>query len=879
MSVPRHDYQQFLVWLGGQGAPDDVKRLARGVHTHFDEIAQHGHAQSARSRALVRLLSPTFDEIEPLLSALPPTQSGPVIPWSRLQRLEVGPFRGFTHNERLELGKRLVLVYGPNGTGKSSFCEALEYTLLGSVKEAVEKRIPADDFLANAYQGFSPPRLFATDRASSEIQVVPDADTLRFAFVERGRIEEFSRIGALTLGERARSIATLFGVEQFGRFVADFNEGLDIALDLKGKKAAELQARAEALGSDHALLETWPIQEAALDEQERNLAHEFDAAMSFLDLRAHLGTVESPGRLIELQSLLDQPIAPAFGFSRDGLARAREVLGKAGAQLEECRARLRLRQQDVSYRRLFEAVLELQPTAPGHCPACDTTLAGDVHVASNPYLKASQGLQDLEQLALWEQERDAAAASFAAASRALRGLLATVIEVGEAQGFISPERADTVSKLPEAPDLDSWQTLEDLAGDGIPFWITLGQVAEYCERFDQEIARLISNRETLVLERDRLQRFDRLIVAQATRRTTFVEQLSEARRRIAEFEAENKHLISEVEAEDPLVARNQRMKTAYDLFLPLLREFRDELPGTLMEGLNEIARDLYNAFNRGDRESDKLAGLRLPLTPNDTLEISFADAPDRWRPALYILSEGHLRCLGLAILLSKNIQVGCPVLVFDDVVNAIDDDHRNGICRTLFEDEWLRNKQIIVTCHGEEFIKSIQRDIGATATRDECLLYVFRPHDGDRRLNIDTRPRSKNYVVLAQDSVTRLEWREALTQSRRALEGLAERLWKWLESKNLGELPLIITGAGRRPELFNLVTALKKKLDTPTFSHERKQSLAAPLNSLLGLKSGSLEWSYLNSGVHESERGEFDQAVVRTIVGAVSELDRILCAN
>ena len=216
------------------------------------------------------------------------------------------------------------------------------------------------------------------------------------------------------------------------------------------------------------------------------------------------------------------------------------------------------------------------------------------------------------------------------------------------------------------------------------------------------------------------------------------------------------------------------------------------------------------------------------------------------------------------------------MLVFDDVVNAIDDDHRNGICRTLFEDEWLRKKQILVTCYGEEFIKTIQQKIGAVATRDDCLLYVFRPHDGDRRLNIDTQPRSKNYVVLAQKSMTRLEWREALTQSRRALEGLAERLWKWLESKNLGELALNITGPKGRPKLFNLVSALKKKLNTSTFTHERKQPLGLPLRSLLGLKAGSLEWSYLNSGVHESERGKFDQAIVRTVVNAVTELDLIL---
>ena len=46
---------------------------------------------------------------------------------------------------------------------------------------------------------------------------------------------------------------------------------------------------------------------------------------------------------------------------------------------------------------------------------------------------------------------------------------------------------------------------------------------------------------------------------------------------------------------------------------------------------------------------------------------------------------------------------------------------------------------------------------------------------------------------------------------------------------------------------------------------------------LLGVAGGSIEWGYLNSGVHDAQRDhEFDRATVRTIVESVTALDAAL---
>ena len=107
--------------------------------------------------------------------------------------------------------------------------------------------------------------------------------------------------------------------------------------------------------------------------------------------------------------------------------------------------------------------------------------------------------------------------------------------------------------------------------------------------------------------------------------------------------------------------------------------------------------------------------------------MEFAGEPGARYDALIVFSEGHIKCLGLAILLAKNLAQGCPVVIFDDVVNAIDDDHRDGIWRTFFEDGLLHGKQVILTSHAEEFLHRIQQELGVRRAA-AIKRYKFLPH-------------------------------------------------------------------------------------------------------------------------------------------------------
>ena len=377
-------------------------------------------------------------------------------------------------------------------------------------------------------------------------------------------------------------------------------------------------------------------------------------------------------------------------------------------------------------------------------------------------------------------------------------------------------------------------------------------------------------------ERARLVTLQLSIQAQDLKRKQFMDGVAAAGARIAAFDTDNATLIREAAQEALDIQRDASIKAAYDRFLALLRVYRNQLPGALMAGLNEVAMNLYNEFNRNDLEPDKLAALYLPINGEQKIEIAFRGNPGVRVDALRILSEGHIRCLGLAILLAKALSIRSPLVVFDDAINAIDHDHRGGIRETIFESDHFIDTQLIVTCHSNEFIKDIQQHLPA-ARRADCQVYLFRNHNGDYQPRVTGNVAVRNYVAKARAAKDNLDHREALAASRQALEMLSEKTWRWLGSHELGVLNLQLAGIGAEPGLRNLCEALRKRLDdAATFNHGNKAPLLAAYGQILGIPAGNLVWSYLNKGTHEeADRDDFDAELVESVVRTLEQVDAL----
>lgn len=867
MASAAHDYQHFVRWLHvpATGASEDARRIANLVLQNFEAISATTRNRSQRAILVVDLARAQFAGMSSGLPLLDAIAAGAGWRWRNLTELTVGPFRGFRNPESFDLTRRLILFYGPNGSGKTSLCEALEYALLGAVDEGAQKRIDAGQYLRNIHENrFAAPQLRGVNLAGQPMVIDADADAYRFCFIEKNRIDSFSRIAAKPAGQKTELIAALFGMDHYNEFVTQFNESLTDQLNLAPLRRQELEVQQNAIANDTRAVAGEALDSAEYQRVEEAYAQAFSAGMPYRQLQETVGWLGVPGRLQELENTLNQPHPFLYGVRSQELVAAYQRADEAHNEVEALSQQLGQQHNDVAYQGLFTAIQDLQAVSPDRCPACETPLQGFPCVQVDPYQKAAQGLEQMRELTLLQQRYQAALGLRRAASDALSAYLAHFAQRVGAR--IDSE--NIVCRYLAAPGVvadTAWWKLGYGEVGGAPS-VTQHAVnwAVQLEQTDATTQQNLAQRELLVAERDRLNEARIALAEHAARRQQAQVVVEGARQRIAEFEAQNAELIAAAAAESELIAAESRIQQGYTEFLALLRRHRSELPGNLMAGLNAQALQLYNEFNVRDADQDKLAELHLPVTGDGRIELCFRGAPGRRVDALQVLSEGHVRCLGLAILLAKASSIQAPTVIFDDAINAIDHEHRQGIREVLFESERFAHTQIIVTCHSNEFIKDIQNHV----PQNQWLAFALMHHHGDYHPRVIRNAPPQAYLALARSAVDRGDHRAALQSSRQALEMLTLKIWKWLCRCNQGVLTVQLARDGDQPSLSNLCGSICSKLrGANTFEHADKQPLIDAFVQILGIGEQTLVWRYLNKGTHEeADREDFDAGVVEDVV-------------
>lgn len=346
----------------------------------------------------------------------------------------------------------------------------------------------------------------------------------------------------------------------------------------------------------------------------------------------------------------------------------------------------------------------------------------------------------------------------------------------------------------EKTNIEWWDSLESLLPNGTTPWGNIETQVSFLEAYDFKINQEEELREIKKAELARFREFATRITVLQTRYQTISDAIVRAQTTITNFDIENAQLIIDVEIERGQVEINKSISESYTSFVQKLEEYCNDLPRRLVIDLGCMVVELYNAFNRNDKVEDLIADIRLPVVQNQRMEISFRNNPEKFYDALHILSEGHIRCLGLAILLAKNLKEECPLLIFDDPVNAIDDEHREAIRRTLFEDNFFARKQILLTCHGEEFYKDIHNLLSMERAR-LTKSFAFLPRQDIQHINIDFRSPPRNYILAAREHIDRNEIRDALAKSRQALEAITKgKIWKYVSRYGDGNLSLKLRG-------------------------------------------------------------------------------------
>jgi energy-coupling factor transporter ATP-binding protein EcfA2 len=236
----------------------------------------------------------------------------------------------------------------------------------------------------------------------------------------------------------------------------------------------------------------------------------------------------------------------------------------------------------------------------------------------------------------------------------------------------------------------------------------------------------------------------------------------------------------------------QRARRALDLAERVFDAYQKKQKEDLAELLTRISRrvaQIYSALHPGE---DLDAVSVEPWTAKG-IELAIEFYGSRQRPPHGVLSESHLNSLAIALFLamaeSFNEQIG--FLLLDDVINSFDVEHRGRLAQLLADgfSEW----QLIVLTHDQQFFEHLSRR-APSWRRLEFTSWSYA--SGPRTTQYETA----GMLHHAHERLESGDVHGAATKARRALEELlqevCEALWAPLpfrrgqanDKREIGEL-------------------------------------------------------------------------------------------
>lgn len=779
----------------------------------------------------------------------------------KLNVLEVDSFRGFSVSRTFNLDKQYVFLYGPNGSGKSSFSEALEYGLLGIIEEAEANKIKLSTYIKNtATKKGKKPAITCTYEDGSEDEAIIDYDAYRFAFVEKNRIADFSHISVLNSKNQNERIAALFGLSAFNEFVQGFTTNFD-------EKYLTISSVTEKLFEEKKL---------SRDSKEKQLQESKDELDRIKDLLVEEIAKLKKQEITEVDSALDYLDNPTTGVLTVKIAERDKQyvtpipvehienfinyilkLQKNLKNVNENRNKLSDMALQVNYKNLYEIISELEETT--SCPACGTDLA----VAErNPYEYAKEQLKTFTEIELIQKKINDVAQNARENIREILDFISgnqeffKLLQI-KTDNMVSVELedirmyVDTVSKW--------FELCEELKEfDKI---VARNKIEEYNKvanksnsEYDQQVAELSAVRNALMTLKTQMNEKEQII--------------KRCQKEIKEFDEQSEDTIKKIQAEKRICEFNVKIIEAYNKIIGSLVNYNNELPRQIAQDLEQKIVDYYNTINQDDADFEKIEELILPDATSDKMYITFADGSTS--EALQVLSEGHIKILGLSILLAKAVHDNLNFIIFDDIVNAIDDDHRNGVADLLMNHVDFANTQIILSTHGDQFIFKLQDKLGQKRVKENAIVYKFIPADSlEERGVIVEYSDSKTPLMAAEEKYNKNETKDAASKCRQAMECVAYNLWNLIAKSSDAMISVGMRSPKSLPDLSSIVDGLIKK----TGKIKGMEDINAELKSLK--EPGN--WRVLNKGTHyEDEQKEFERTDVKCVYDHLVKLDDMI---
>jgi len=878
MAIQSSAKREFLEWarsLDQAKLSETDKKLFNLLHLHFDDIEVLGTSSGRRAKKIGEIITKEADSISNELPAWSDTANSIENKISKLTEMKIGPFRGFESEETFVFDKQFTFMYGPNGSGKSSFCEGMEYALVGEIEEAEAKRIPIEIYIRNEQSSkYSVPSIQAMHFDGQVKKLTGHDPSYRFSFIEKNRIDSFARISATTSKDQSNRISALFGLDSYSEFVDGFTEDFDQrhitlintskeTLDKESQKVLLKKARVTEINK--LTQEVIDCAKALGDELKPQVFSGLQALRMYFS-----GEDGTAGKIGELQNLKAQ-IVPA---DLDALLTARVTalrfkINNLLESLDKNVIELGKEAAQVNFKDLFTAVRTIHDDLEcdvSLCPACRTPVTKTVF---NPYTLAKDELLKMDALASLQAKIKADSQLIATSLQNINSAFTKLQEIKKVVPFVSNFVLLSEITIADISSIDLWKPRllnELMLMDEDLKELNSIQINLVDKNKDYQKKRVAKNSIEAELKKNLLlkERADTLYSKNKILK-------EESEKILAEIKLLEENIEKIKVSADPLqkiVDRNLRFQASYVKLTKSMRHHRDKLPSLLASGLSSKAIEFYNTINELDPEFEKLQELKIPTASGDKIMVKFRQ-DTRSYDALQIMSEGHIKCLGLSLLLAKVVADNLGFIIYDDIVNAIDDNHRDGVATLMIENIDLKSRQQIVTCHGELFINKLNQKLGAASVTKLVKDYRFTPVDciEERGIRISIGE-SSHYLAQAKDHLTKNELKNAAGRCRQAIEAISDTLWKKLSKTLNVNISVKMRYSGAQPDLSSVVAGLLKELTKIKFATEIN------LHSNLKTLQENYHWALLNKGTHEDSKiPEFERADVLKLVQLLGQID------
>ncbi|WP_454866055.1 AAA family ATPase [Pseudomonas umsongensis] len=820
--------REFYTWvmsIDESTLNDYEKKLLNILCDNYASWCDLGTAAGRRAKKIAELIEINLDTASCSMPKVEIEQEHSSDNITFINELIVGPFRGFKHSEKIVFDKKYTFMYGPNGSGKSSFCEALEFALVGEIEEAEAKRIPVATYTNNEHtEKSSPPALKVKTESTGPTSLKQPNPKYRFSFIEKNRIDAFARLSAASARNQTNRISSLFGLDHFGELVDGFTAELDERyLTLSNAKQIAHQISSGAYIENLETLTSISSDISKKHEEigkfilDSSIENATDLKSLTEILTGESGTEGLIGSLIQLRgkAIPDNSDLTPISELPPLILIAASINEKLKIDIES----LEKNASALDFQQLYDAIISLEERSDINteiCPACTTPLK---HTTRDPFKTAKVEKELMQELVELQSNIDSQAKSLIQAFSTINETITKINLLNlNHEGLSQPIQPIESITYEGVRTIENWR---------IAAIESLYSIPTEQDKFSQLIANINENNETLgkarkaqgeleqrlselqTLKKTCEKLHNELITLQTTKNNLDTDILS--------FQEKNEETLKEIEKEKKLVTKNQAYKSAYTSLTSRLRMYRETLPTKLAEGLATKAIEFYNIINSHDPSFETITDLYLPKVSGEKIIVKFKNDQKKY-DALQILSEGHIKGLGLSLLLSKITHDKLNFIIYDDIVNAIDDDHRDGIAELMIRHDDIKDKQQIITCHGELFIIKLLNKLGASDASKLVRQYNFTPADAIEergvRLSIGN---PTHYLTRANEHYKANNLKETLTNCRRAIEGITENIWKDCARTLRTEVTVKIRRPGDKPDLPSTIDGLIKIISAGVF--------------------------------------------------------------